>query len=68
MRKFLLLLPLTCAALSGCKTATVTNACDGWQILRPTLETAVHVTMNDRAFANSVAAHNLHGRKLGCWK
>lgn len=68
MRKFLAPMLLLCVLISGCKTVSETNACAGWQMLTPRLETAVYVTMNDRAFANGVAAHNLHGRKLGCWK
>lgn len=68
MRKFLLLMPLICVALWGCQTKTAASSCDGWAMLTPTLESAVKITMDDRPFANQVAAHNLHGRKQGCWR
>ena len=68
MRKFLLLLPLICAAASGCQTtAPSATACNGWRKLTMRLETAVYVTMNDRDLANGVAAHNAQGVRLRCW-
>lgn len=67
VKSLLLLLPI-CAGLTACQTKTSGSVCDGWSMLTPTLETAVKITMDDRPFANQVAAHNLQGRKQGCWK
>ncbi len=68
MRKYLLPILLVCAGISGCSKTTNGSACDGWRKLEMTLPTALHITMNDRAFANGVASHNAHGTKQGCWK
>lgn len=67
MRKSLPLMLALCALTTGCQTRSAPTACDGWQMLRPSLETAVAITTKDRPFANQVAAHNAHGRKQGCW-
>lgn len=67
MWKSLLVMPLLCVSISACKTTTSVNVCAGWQKLRPSLETAVHIATMDRQFANSVAAYNAHGSRQGCW-
>ncbi len=67
MRKSTLPMLLLCVGVSGCNQTTSGNACAGWQKLQPTLETAVKITVDDRPFANQVAAHNAHGAKQGCW-
>ncbi|PYE25108.1 hypothetical protein C8J32_10461 [Rhizobium sp. PP-CC-3A-592] len=69
MLKSLALMLLSCAALSSCQTQKSTaNACDGWQKLTPTLETAVKIVVDDRPFANQVAAHNALGIRQKCSK
>ena len=68
MMKFLLLMPLICVGLWGCPSKTVSNACDGWSKLTPSLDTSVTILKTDRPFANQVAAHNRHGSNQGCWK
>ncbi|MBO9108715.1 hypothetical protein J5288_08370 [Agrobacterium sp. S2/73] len=67
MRKSLLPLLLSCAAISGCQTTNASNVCAGWSKLTPTLETALKITTDDRQFANQVASHNAHGVKQKCW-
>ena len=69
MLKSLALMLLACATLSSCQTPRSTaSACDGWQKMTPTLETAVKIVVDDRQFANQVAAHNALGIRQKCWK
>lgn len=67
MVKFPLLMLLLCATLWGCQTKTSKSACDGWQKLRPSLETSVIILKTDRTFADQVASHNTFGSSQGCW-
>ncbi|OWK26301.1 hypothetical protein AJ87_03045 [Rhizobium yanglingense] len=65
--RFLLLMPLLCATISGCQTATKPIACAGFEKLQPSLETSVTILTTDRPFANQVASHNRFGKSQGCW-
>lgn len=67
MVKFPLLMLLLSVMLWGCQTTTSKSACDGWQKLRPSLETSVTILKTDRPFANQVASHNKFGSVQGCW-
>lgn len=68
MRKSLLLMLPLCALISGCQTQNASNACAGWAMLSPNLDSSVYIATKDRAFANQVASHNKHGKQVGCWK
>lgn len=69
MRKFAACLTPIFAMLlaAGCRTAPA-DSCDGWRKLTPSAETRTFIIVNDRPFAEQVAAHNTFGSKRGCWK
>nr|CAD6417626.1 hypothetical protein REQ54_01731 [Rhizobium sp. Q54] len=68
MKPYLLLMLPLFAVITGCQTRTSANVCDGFEKLRPSLETSVTILKSDRPFANQVASHNRHGERQGCWK
>lgn len=54
--------------VAGCQTRAPASSCDGWKRLTPAAQTRAFVIVQDRPFAEQVAAHNLFGAKAGCWK
>jgi hypothetical protein len=60
------MLPLF-AVLTACQQTTKKSACDGFEKLRPSLETTVTILKTDRPFADQVSSHNRFGASQGCW-